>query len=254
MPLSIPIKSKDDPENTLTNLLQREPIEKIHYANIISASMQDVNFLALLTSLHMNLNFTPTSQIGLRISPDHNIQDDDTNENNPIPSFPTRTAESRSTSLVIMSAEEACTECLLAYAHTLVCGQELDRIVVDESKLTITASDYRPCMSQLGWYVRQIRTHTVWLTATLLPVIGTLTRELELEVYNSHLPPDCHNRVSLARGFSLVLFWVPVFRHIKLCMLCNVSHQFDSHHHEDKSKSSIYKMPNVHPCVKRRTP
>ena len=24
-------------------------------------------------------------------------------------------------------------------------------------------------------------------------------------------------------------------------MLCNVSHQYDSHHHEDKLKSSIYK-------------
>jgi hypothetical protein len=26
-------------------------------------------------------------------------------------------------------------------------------------------------MSQLGWYVRQIRTQTVWLTATLPPVM-----------------------------------------------------------------------------------
>ncbi|KFZ15841.1 hypothetical protein V501_02521, partial [Pseudogymnoascus sp. VKM F-4519 (FW-2642)] len=64
-----------------------------------------------------------------------------------------------------------CTEGFLEYAHTLVRGQELDRIVVDESQLTITASDYRPCISQLGWYVRQIRTQTVWLTATLPPVM-----------------------------------------------------------------------------------
>lgn len=77
----------------------------------------------------------------------------------------------RSSSLVIMSAEAACTEGFLEYAHTLVRGQGLDRIVVDESQLTITASDYRPCMSQLGWYVRQIRTQTVWLTATLPPVM-----------------------------------------------------------------------------------
>ncbi|KFY52911.1 hypothetical protein V496_08061, partial [Pseudogymnoascus sp. VKM F-4515 (FW-2607)] len=77
----------------------------------------------------------------------------------------------RSSSLVIMSAEVACTEGFLEYAHTLVGVQELGRIVVDESQLTITASDYRPCMSQLGWYVRQIRTQTVWLTATLPPVM-----------------------------------------------------------------------------------
>jgi superfamily II DNA helicase RecQ len=65
----------------------------------------------------------------------------------------------QSSSLVIVSAEAACTE------------RFLDRIVVDESQLTITASDYRLCMSQLGWYVRQIRTQTVWLTATLPPVM-----------------------------------------------------------------------------------
>jgi hypothetical protein len=53
----IPIKSKDDPKNILTHPLQREQIEKIFYANIISARMQDVNFLALLTSLHMSLHF-----------------------------------------------------------------------------------------------------------------------------------------------------------------------------------------------------
>lgn len=77
----------------------------------------------------------------------------------------------QSSSLVVESAEAACTEGFLEYAHTLVRGQELDRIVVDESQLTITASNYRPCMSQLGWYVRQIRTPTVWLTARLPPVM-----------------------------------------------------------------------------------
>ncbi|KAH8745852.1 hypothetical protein F5882DRAFT_423072 [Hyaloscypha sp. PMI_1271] len=54
-------------------------------------------------------------------------------------------------SLVIESAEAACTQSFLGYA--------------------ITASDYRPCISQLGWYVRQIRTQSVWLTATLPPVM-----------------------------------------------------------------------------------
>ena len=53
----------------------------------------------------------------------------------------------------------------------LVSKRKLDRIVLDEGHLTITASNYRPCMAQLGWYVRQIRTQTVWLTATLPPAM-----------------------------------------------------------------------------------
>ncbi|KAL5344167.1 hypothetical protein ACLOAV_004652 [Pseudogymnoascus australis] len=57
-------------------------------------------------------------------------------------------------SLVIVSAEAVCTESFLQYAHWLV-----------------DANDYRKCMSQLGWYTRQIRTQTVWLTATLPPVM-----------------------------------------------------------------------------------
>jgi superfamily II DNA helicase RecQ len=77
----------------------------------------------------------------------------------------------RSASLVIVSAEAVCTQGFLEYCHLLINRQQLDRIVIDESHLTITASDYRPCMAQLGWYVRQIRTQTVWLTATLPPVM-----------------------------------------------------------------------------------
>jgi Lhr-like helicase len=77
----------------------------------------------------------------------------------------------QSASLVIVSAEAACTQSFLEYAHRLVNSQELARIVVDEAHFTITANDYRECMSQLGWYLRQIRTQTVWLTATLPPVM-----------------------------------------------------------------------------------
>lgn len=77
----------------------------------------------------------------------------------------------QSASLVIVSAETACTQGFLEYCQLLVSWQQLDRIVIDESHLTITASDYRSCMAQLGWYIRQIRTQTVWLTATLFSVI-----------------------------------------------------------------------------------
>jgi hypothetical protein len=47
----------------------------------------------------------------------------------------------------------------------------LDRVVVDECHLTITASDYRKSMVQLGWYVSQLKAQTLWLTATLPPVL-----------------------------------------------------------------------------------
>ena len=77
----------------------------------------------------------------------------------------------QSASLVIVSAEAACTQGFLEYCHLQVSKQRLDRIIIDEGHLTITASDYRPCMAQLGWYVRQIRTQTVWLTATLPPMM-----------------------------------------------------------------------------------
>ncbi|KAM6508149.1 hypothetical protein FALCPG4_018036 [Fusarium falciforme] len=72
--------------------------------------------------------------------------------------------------VVIVSAEAACTEGFLDYAHRLVDRQQLDRIVIDECHLTITASSYRRCMARLAWHVRQIRVQTVWLTATLPPV------------------------------------------------------------------------------------
>jgi superfamily II DNA helicase RecQ len=73
--------------------------------------------------------------------------------------------------LVIVLAEAVCTQSFLEYCHIQVSKQELACIILDEGHLTITASDYQPCIAQLGWYVRQIRTQTVWLTATLPPVI-----------------------------------------------------------------------------------
>ncbi|KAK2684623.1 hypothetical protein QWA68_017018, partial [Fusarium oxysporum] len=80
----------------------------------------------------------------------------------------------RSAPIVIVSAEAACTESFLEYANQLCSRQQLDRIVVDECHLTITAGSYRRSMSQLAWHVRQIRTQTIWLTATLPPVYQEL--------------------------------------------------------------------------------
>nr|CEG05721.1 unnamed protein product [Fusarium clavum] len=76
----------------------------------------------------------------------------------------------KSAPIVVVSAEAACTEAFLEYANRLSDRQCLDRIVIDECHLTITASCYRRSMSQLAWHVRQICTQTVWLTATLPPI------------------------------------------------------------------------------------
>jgi superfamily II DNA helicase RecQ len=83
----------------------------------------------------------------------------------------------RSAPIVLISAEAACTESFLEYANRLCDRQCLDRIVVDECHLTITAGTYRRSMSQLAWHVRRVRTQTVWLTATLPPVYQELFLE-----------------------------------------------------------------------------
>lgn len=72
--------------------------------------------------------------------------------------------------LVIVSAEAGCTERFVEYVGLLNSRQQLDRIVVDECHLTVTASSYRRSMSQLRWQVRSVPTQTVWLTVTLPPV------------------------------------------------------------------------------------
>lgn len=76
--------------------------------------------------------------------------------------------ETRSAPIVIVSAETACKMSFLEYARKLEKGNLLDRIIVDECHLTLTAS-YRKSMQKLGSFVRQVRTQTVWLTATLPP-------------------------------------------------------------------------------------
>ncbi len=78
--------------------------------------------------------------------------------------------ETRPAPLVIVPAETACKVSFLEYAHKLEKGNLLDRIVVDECHLTLTAL-FRKSMRKLGFFVRQVRTQTVWLTATLPPTM-----------------------------------------------------------------------------------
>jgi hypothetical protein len=56
----------------------------------------------------------------------------------------------RSASLVLVSVEAACSEHFLEYAQRLAMRQQLDRVIIDECHLTITASDYRDSIVQLS--------------------------------------------------------------------------------------------------------
>lgn len=102
----------------------------------------------------------------------------------------------RASRLVVVSAEAACTESFLTYARRLADQQQLDRIVVDECHLTVTASKFRESMSNLAWYVRQIRTQTVWLTATLPPEMeGTFMEHNHL--VRPHIIRESTNRANI---------------------------------------------------------
>ena len=76
--------------------------------------------------------------------------------------------ECREVALTIVSIEAASTRDFIKYAQGLVCHQKLDRIVVDECHLTVTAAEYRPAMVDVAT-IRCLRTQFVYMTATLPP-------------------------------------------------------------------------------------
>lgn len=72
-------------------------------------------------------------------------------------------------SVVIVSAEAVSnTWRLTDYCWRLNESGRLDRIVMDECHLTLTAQ-YRESMGRVGESIRQIKTQSVWLTGTLMP-------------------------------------------------------------------------------------
>jgi superfamily II DNA helicase RecQ len=91
--------------------------------------------------------------------------------------------EKRESGLVLVTAEAASTQDFFKYARTLVSQQKLDRIVVDECHLTITAAGYRQSIVDLV-AIRSLRTQFVYLTATL-----PLSMQAEFEERNHLLRP-----------------------------------------------------------------
>lgn len=90
--------------------------------------------------------------------------------------------ERREASLVLVSVEAAATADFRGYAQTLIDAQKLDRIVVDECHLTVTAVTYRESMVDLT-AIRILRTQFVYLTATLPP---SMQAEFEERNYLVH--------------------------------------------------------------------
>ena len=91
--------------------------------------------------------------------------------------------ERRDAPLVIVSVEAAGTKDFCKYARVLIAQQKLDRIVVDECHLTVTAVEYRSSMIDMT-AIRVLRTQFVYLTATLPPSI-----QAEFEERNHLLRP-----------------------------------------------------------------
>lgn len=87
-----------------------------------------------------------------------------------IPAIEWRMGERREAALVIASVEAAATADFLEYAQQLAARHRLDRIVLDECHLTVTAEDYRRSFAALA-EVRVVRTQFVYLSATLPPSI-----------------------------------------------------------------------------------
>ncbi|KAF3268003.1 hypothetical protein TWF970_001623 [Orbilia oligospora] len=84
-------------------------------------------------------------------------------------------------SIVLVSAESASSDPFLSFTSKLHGQQELDRIVVDESHLVLTDSDYRPQLRAIR-ELRQFEVQFVLLTATLPP---SVTPKLAEEFYSS---------------------------------------------------------------------
>ena len=76
--------------------------------------------------------------------------------------------ERREAGLMLVTAEAASSKDFMKYARSLIAQQKLDRIVVDECHLTVTAAHYRESIVDLA-SIRGLRTQFVYLTATLPP-------------------------------------------------------------------------------------
>ncbi|KAK3669171.1 hypothetical protein LTR78_010947 [Recurvomyces mirabilis] len=90
--------------------------------------------------------------------------------------------ERREAALVVVSAEAACQSDFRKYATALRARQRLDRIVVDECHLTVTAAGYRSSLVDVT-ALRGLRTQFVYLTATLPP---SMLAEFEERNYLHH--------------------------------------------------------------------
>lgn len=79
--------------------------------------------------------------------------------------------------MLLITVEAASTKDLFKYAQGLIAQQKLDRIVVNERHLTVTAMECRPSIVDLT-VIRSLQTQLVHLTATLPPSMQAEFEEL----------------------------------------------------------------------------
>ncbi|KAI7349578.1 hypothetical protein KC320_g5979 [Hortaea werneckii] len=103
--------------------------------------------------------------------------------------------ESREASLILVSAEAVSSKQFMKYARRLITEQKLDRIVIDECHLTVTAAEYRPGIVELT-AIRSLRTQFVYLTATLPPSMRAESEERNY-LYQSTMIRAASNRPNI---------------------------------------------------------
>ena len=91
--------------------------------------------------------------------------------------------ERREAALILVTVEAASRADFLTFAQSLVAQQKLDRIVLDECHLTLTAARYRESMVDVGM-IRSLRTQFVHTTAT-----SPLSIQADFEEQNSLVRP-----------------------------------------------------------------
>jgi superfamily II DNA helicase RecQ len=106
--------------------------------------------------------------------------------------------ERREAALVLISAEAASSKDFIKYAQRLIAKQKLDRIVINESHLTIIVAEYRPSIVEFTT-IRSLRTQFVYLTATLPP---SMQAEFDKRNYLYH------PKVIRASGNRLNIFYI----------------------------------------------
>lgn len=148
--------------------------------------------------------------------------------------------EHREAPLVIVSIEAATSKAFFQYAQGLIAQQKLDRIVIDECHLSVTAVEYRSAMQHIG-ELRLLRTQFVYLTATLPPSYQT-----EFEQRNYLCRPTIIRAASHRSNIEYVVLRIPSNSNSLLKQAALEAREiWKAFHYFDQSKDKILLYTNT---------